>query len=120
MWGQLAFDTEVMGTLQRINPKVSLLIQIEAFFPMMTIIIAFLTRLGFFQFLTNNANLLFCIESNQVQIIVFHRFLASLGVFDISVHREIQKEPCPSKIGRYCNTQIQQKEENSPISFRKR
>src|ERR1041385_7821508 len=60
-WGQLAFDTETLGSLQRSNPKVSLLIQIVALLPMMTIRVAFLTRLGCFQFLTNNANLLFCI-----------------------------------------------------------
>src|SRR3954464_1994054 len=59
-WGQLAFDTETLGCLQRSNPKVSLLIQIVAFLPMMTIIVAFLTRLGCFQLITNNANLLFC------------------------------------------------------------
>src|SRR3954464_8917826 len=95
-WGQLAFDTEAMGTLQRSNPKISLIIQIIAFFPMMTIIISFLTRLGCLQFLTNNANLLFCILDQIRYRIVFHRFLTSLGVFDISVHREIQKEPCPN------------------------
>src|SRR4051795_2627421 len=60
-WGQLAFDTESLGTLQRSNPKVSLLAQIVAFLPMMTIIVAFLTRLCGFQSITNNANLLFCI-----------------------------------------------------------
>src|SRR3954468_16794441 len=49
-WGQLSFDTEAVGTLQRSNPKVSLLIQIVAFFPMMTIIVAFLTRLGCLNF----------------------------------------------------------------------
>src|ERR1041385_6788780 len=59
-WGQLAFDTESLGTLQRSNLKVSLLIQIVAFFSMMTIIVAFLTRLCGFQTITNNANLLFC------------------------------------------------------------
>src|ERR1041384_6745661 len=37
-------------------------------------------------------------ESNPVQRIVFHRFLTSLGVFDISVHREIQKEPCQTRL----------------------
>src|ERR1041384_6766529 len=55
-WGQLAFDTETLGSLQRSNPKVSLLIQIVALLPMMTIIVAFLTRLGCFQLITNNAN----------------------------------------------------------------
>src|SRR3954465_13507294 len=59
-WGQLAFDTETLGSLQRTNPKVSLLIQIVALLPMMTIIVAFLTRLGCFQLIMNNANLLFC------------------------------------------------------------
>src|ERR1041385_6023031 len=59
-WGQLAFDTETLGSLQRSNPKVSLLIQIVALLPMMTIIVAFLTRLGCFQLITNNANLFFC------------------------------------------------------------
>src|ERR1041385_945895 len=59
-WGQLAFDTKTLGSLQRSNPKGSLLIQIVALLPMMTIIIAFLTRLGFFNLITNNANLLFC------------------------------------------------------------
>src|ERR1041385_7194462 len=59
-WGQLAFDTESLGSLQRSNPKVSLLIQIVAFLPMMTIIVAFLTRLCGIQLITNNANLLFC------------------------------------------------------------
>src|SRR3954468_7394174 len=59
-WGQLAFDTESLGTLQRCNPKVSLLIQIVALFPMMTIIVAFLTRLSGFQLIMDNANLLFC------------------------------------------------------------
>src|SRR3954463_12122866 len=49
-----------MGSLQRSNPKVSLLVQLIALWPMMTIIVAFLTRLGCFQLLTNNANLLFC------------------------------------------------------------
>src|ERR1044071_2587862 len=63
-WGQLAFDTESLGSLQRSNPKVSLLIQIIAFLPMMTIIVAFLTRLGGFQSITNNANLLFCFLDN--------------------------------------------------------
>src|SRR3954468_9100465 len=48
-WGQLAFDIESLGSLQRTNPKVSLLIQIVAFLPMMTIVVAFLTRLGCFQ-----------------------------------------------------------------------
>src|ERR1041385_5913241 len=60
MWGQLAFDTETLGSLQRSNPKVSLLIQIVALLPMMTIIVAFLTRLCDFQSIANNANLLFC------------------------------------------------------------
>src|SRR3954471_14670227 len=59
-WDQHAFDTESLGSLQRSNPKVSLLIQIVAFLPMMTIIVAFLTRLGGFQSITNNANLLLC------------------------------------------------------------
>ena len=59
-WGQLAFDTEALGSLQRNNPKVSLLIQIVALLPMMTIIVAFLKRLGGFQLITNNANLIFC------------------------------------------------------------
>src|ERR1041385_7506610 len=59
-WGQLAFDTETLGSLQRSNPKVSLLIQIVALLPMMTIIVAFLTRLGCFQLFTNDTNLLFC------------------------------------------------------------
>src|SRR3954469_7947529 len=59
-WGQLAFDTETLGSLQRSNPKVSLLIQIVALLPMMTIIVAFLTRLGCFQLIMNNANLIFC------------------------------------------------------------
>src|ERR1041385_4401649 len=59
-WGQLAFDTESLGSLQRSNPEVSLLVQIVALFPMMTIIEAFLTRLCGFQSITNNANLLFC------------------------------------------------------------
>src|SRR3954462_13534888 len=59
-WGQLAFDTESLGSLQRSNPKVRLLIQIIAFLPMMTIIVAFLTRLGGFQLITNNANFLCC------------------------------------------------------------
>src|SRR5215203_2116796 len=59
-WGQLAFDTETLGSLQRTNPKVSLLIQIVAFFPMIMIIVAFLTRLGGFQLIKNNANLIFC------------------------------------------------------------
>src|ERR1041385_3496424 len=60
-WGQLAFDTETLGSLQRSNLKVSLLIQMVAFLPMMMIIVAFLTRLGCFQLITNNANLLFCL-----------------------------------------------------------
>src|SRR3954453_281696 len=60
MWAQLAFDTEALGSLQRSYPKVSLLIQIVAFLPMMTIIVAFLTRLGCFQLFTNDTNLLFC------------------------------------------------------------
>src|SRR3954464_4321748 len=59
-WGQLAFDTESLGSLQRSNPKVSLVINIVALFPMMTTIVAFLTRLGGFQSITNDANLLFC------------------------------------------------------------
>src|ERR1044072_8465922 len=59
-WGQFSFDTEALASLQRSNPKVSLLIQIVAFLPMMTIIVAFLTRLGGFQSITNNANLIFC------------------------------------------------------------
>src|SRR3954470_5583828 len=63
-WGQLAFDTESMGSLQRCNPKVSLLILIVAFLPMMTIIVAFLTRLGCFQLITNNANFLFCFHDH--------------------------------------------------------
>src|SRR3954469_22101678 len=58
-WGQLAFNTESLGSLKRSNPKVSLLIQIVAFLPMMTIIVALLTRLSGFQTITNNANLLF-------------------------------------------------------------
>src|SRR3954468_2577724 len=59
-WGQLAFDTKSLGTLQRSNPKVSLLINILALLSMMTIIVALLTRLGGFQTITNNANLIFC------------------------------------------------------------
>src|SRR3954469_21810640 len=59
-WGQLAFDTKALGSLQRSNPKVSLLVQVVAFLPMMTIIVAFLTRLSGFQVITNNANLIFC------------------------------------------------------------
>src|SRR3954470_6242741 len=58
-WGQLAFDTETLGSLQRSNPKVSLLINLVALFSMMMIIVALLTRLGGFQTITNNANLLF-------------------------------------------------------------
>src|SRR3954471_21499750 len=60
MWGQLAFDTEALGSLQRSNPKVGLLIHIVAFLPMMTIIVAFLTSLGGFQLISDNANLIFC------------------------------------------------------------
>src|SRR3954464_11348661 len=59
-WGQLAFDTESLGSLQRSNPKVSLLINIVELFSMMTIIVALLTRLSGFQMITDNANLLFC------------------------------------------------------------
>src|SRR3954465_14080365 len=59
-WGKLAFDTEALGSLQRSNPKVSLLVHIVAFLPMMTIIVALLTRLSGFQLITNNANFLFC------------------------------------------------------------
>src|SRR4051812_2235414 len=59
-WGQLAFDTKALGSLQRSNPKVGLLIQIVAFLRMMMIIVAFLTRLGGFQLITNYVNLLFC------------------------------------------------------------
>src|SRR3954467_3660334 len=59
-WGQLAFDTEALGSLQRSNLKVSLLIKIVALFSMMTIMVALLTRLGSFQTITNNANLLLC------------------------------------------------------------
>src|ERR1041385_8630007 len=59
-WGQLAFDTESLGSLQRSNLKVSLLIKIVALFSMMTIIVALQTRLSGFQTITNNANLLFC------------------------------------------------------------
>src|SRR3954463_543165 len=59
-WGQLAFDTETLGSLQRSNPKVSLLINFVALFSMMTIIVALLTRLSVFQTIMNNANLLFC------------------------------------------------------------
>ena len=59
-WGQFSFDTEAMGSLQRSNPEVSLLVQLVALWPMMTIIVAFLTRLGGFQLITNNANLIFC------------------------------------------------------------
>src|SRR3954468_9967218 len=74
-WGQLAFDTESLGTLHRSNPKVSLLINIVALFSMMTIIVAFLTRLSVFQLITNNANLLFCfldhIRSKQLSFTGF-------------------------------------------------
>src|SRR3954452_12472015 len=59
-WGQFAFDTESLGSLQRSNPEVSLVIQIVAFLPMMTIIVAFLTRLCGFQSISNNTNLLLC------------------------------------------------------------
>src|SRR3954470_24342016 len=59
-WGQFAFDTEAMGSLQRSNPEVSFLFQPIAFWPMMTIIVALLTRLGCFQLLMNIVNLLFC------------------------------------------------------------
>src|SRR3954467_4417191 len=59
-WGQLAFDTESLGSLKRSNPKVSLLIKILALLSMMLIIVALLTRLSGFQTITNNANLLFC------------------------------------------------------------
>src|SRR3954468_4207306 len=63
-WGQLAFDTEALGSLQRCNPKVSLLIKIVALFSMMMIIVAFLMRLSGFQTITNNANLLFCFHDH--------------------------------------------------------
>src|SRR4051812_30557716 len=73
--GKLAFDTETLGSLQRSNPKVSLLKQIVAFLPMMTIIVAFLTRLGGFQLITNNANLIFClfdhIQSKELSLAGF-------------------------------------------------
>src|SRR4051794_12745339 len=59
-WGQFAFDTESLGSLQRSNTKVRLLINIVGLFSMMTIIVAFLTRLSGFQSITNTANLLFC------------------------------------------------------------
>src|SRR4051812_45495399 len=73
-WSQFSFDTEAMGSLQRSDPEVSFLVQLIAFWPMMTIflvqlidfwpmmtiIVAFLTRLCCFQLLTNNVNLLFC------------------------------------------------------------
>src|SRR3954468_23159730 len=76
-WGQLAFGIEALGFLQRSNPKVSLLIQIIAFFPMMTIIVAFLTRLGGFQLITNNANLIFCffdhIQSKELSFTGFYQ-----------------------------------------------
>src|SRR3954469_7819994 len=86
-WGQLAFDTETLGSLQRSNPKVSLLINIVALFPMMTIIVALLTRLGGFQSITNNANLLFSfLDHIRSKELSFTGFLTSLGVFDIVVH----------------------------------
>src|SRR6187401_798305 len=57
--GQFAFDTEAMGSLKRSNPKVSLIANFKSHSLMMTIILALLVRLGCFQFLTNDANLLF-------------------------------------------------------------
>src|SRR3954466_12766371 len=76
-WGQLAFYTESLGTLQRCNPKVSLLIKIVALFSMMTIIVAFLTRLSGFQTITNNANLLFFfldhIRSKELSVVAAAR-----------------------------------------------
>ena len=57
---QLALDTKTMGTLQRSNPKVSLVANFISHFLMTTVILALLTRLGCFQILTNNVNLLFC------------------------------------------------------------
>src|SRR3954465_6260706 len=74
-WVQLAFDTESLGSLQRSNPKVSLLINIVALLSMMTIIVALLTRLGGFQTITNNANLIFCfldhIRSKELSVTGF-------------------------------------------------
>src|SRR4051812_20274159 len=58
---QLALDTELMGTLERCNLKVSHLVNFKGHNLMMAIILALLTRLGCFQLFTNNANLLFCI-----------------------------------------------------------
>ena len=64
-----------MGSLQRSNPEVSLLVRLVAFWSMMMIIVALLTRLGCFQLLTNNVNLLFCfldhIRSKELSFIGF-------------------------------------------------
>src|SRR3954469_11008027 len=90
-WGQLAFDTESLGSLQRSNPKVSLLVQIVAFLPMMTIIVAFLTRLGCFQLIMNNANLLFCfIDHSRSKELSFTGFLPVKGCLTSSSIEEFK------------------------------
>jgi hypothetical protein len=58
---QLALDTKTMGTLQRSNPKVSFLVNLISYFLMMAVILALLTRLGCFEILMDDANLLFCL-----------------------------------------------------------
>ena len=60
MRSQLALDTETMGTLQRSNPKVSLVANFISHFLMTAVILALLTRLGCFQLFTNDTNLIFC------------------------------------------------------------
>src|SRR4051812_4350390 len=50
-----------MGTLQRSNPKVSLIANFISHFLMTMVILALLTRLGGFQIPTNDANLRFCL-----------------------------------------------------------
>src|SRR3954467_439608 len=50
-----------MGSLYRCNPKVSHLTDFISHGLMLAVILTLLSGLGGFQFLTNNANLLFCI-----------------------------------------------------------
>src|SRR4051812_18078824 len=88
-WGQFAFDTEALGSLQRSNPKVTHLAHIVAFLPMMTIIVAFLTRLRGFQLIMNNANLIIFGPKNCLSPIS-----DELRGVRIVVHRGIQMDPC--------------------------
>src|SRR3954463_2692320 len=93
-WGQLAFDTESLGSLQRSNPgkpsrpDCSFLAYDDDHS-------SFSDETGLLSIDHEQCELdLLLLSSYPVQRIVFHRFLTSLGVLDIVFHIGVQKEPC--------------------------